>query len=548
MNTLKEYIVTLHKHEDLDEFYKDMETLRPTAYNCMPERTVDVIARRPLSRNTHYWLTAGEVAVLKNDPRVRSIELTPRELGIVVRPSWVQSSLYWDKSQYISSNQTNWGLLRVIEGKSRPGWGADGTSYNQSGKVAISEEGRNVDVVIVDGHIDPSHPEYAVNADGTGGSRVIQFDWNTLTPQVAALDNDGATDLLDSAYLYEPYISGNSVSENNHGAHVAGIAAGNTQGWARKANIYNLNPYGNNSNTFDVLVLFDYLRAFHNSKPINPETGRRNPTICNHSWGFGYQVDLADSPATSIEFRGSVIPGPFTVEQLQEYGIFVRNNIAYIPAAVDALNADVEDAIADGIIMVASASNDFTKIDLPGGQDYNNSCTFGDDGTAYYNRGSSPGNATGVICVGSIDTTAVERKAEYSNTGPRIDVWAPGSQIVSSVNIGSTPDPRNYSYYIKKDSGTSAACPQVCGVLACILETYPDFTQEQAKEYIISHAVSGQLTDSTSALNDYQGLHGAPNLVLAYYKERPTEGNVFPKLNYKFRPTSGAVYPRVRRR
>ena len=54
-------------------------------------------------------------------------------------------------------------------------WGSDSTdeiltnySYNSSGK--------NVDVVIVDAHINPDHPEFAVNTDGSGGSRVNQFN------------------------------------------------------------------------------------------------------------------------------------------------------------------------------------------------------------------------------------------------------------------------------------------------------------------------------------------------------------------------------------
>ena len=51
----------------------------------------------------------------------------------------------------------------------------------------------------------------------------------------------------------------------------------------------------------DSLILFDYLRAFHRYKPINPETGLRNPTITNHSWGYRY--DLTDNgydPNTTV--------------------------------------------------------------------------------------------------------------------------------------------------------------------------------------------------------------------------------------------------------
>jgi subtilisin family serine protease len=200
--------------------------------------------------------------------------------------------------------------------------------------------------------------------------------------------------------------------------------------------------------------------------------------------------------------------------------------------------------------MVGAASNDYTKIDIPGGQDYNNYFTVGGTGggSGYYHRGSSPGRATGVICVGSVDALSTEYKATYSNCGPRIDIFAPGSRIISSVNINGTADGRNATYMLNKLSGTSMASPQVTGVLACVLEAYPSMTPAEAKEYIIAYAKLGQLTETGGGLDDYQSLQGAANRYLAYHKERPTEGGVHPKLTYKPRPSSGAVYPRVQRR
>jgi hypothetical protein len=544
MSDLKEYIVTLHNRDDLEEFYLDMETLRATAYNCMPERTVDVAARRPTSRNTHYWMSEAEAEVLRQDLRVRAVELKPAELGMVVRRLWTQTSTNWNKSNSTSTSHLNWGLLRTVEGQHRSGWGSDGTP-SQTATVSISEEGRNVDVIIVDGHFNPAHPEYARNPDGTGGSRVIQLDWHTLTPTVAGTDNDAATPLAGT-YVYTPYTGGADEDDNNHGAHVAGTVAGITQGWARQANIYNISPYSTNPNGLDELVLFDYIRAFHNTKAVNPSTGRPNPTICNHSWGYGYQFNLSTNPVLSINFRGTPISGPFTEEQLRSYGIFATGGFLYAPAEYPALDADMEDAIADGIIMVAAASNDYAKVDVLGGQDYNNRFTI-NLGTAFYNRGSSPGKATGVICVGSVDILSTEYKADYSNTGPRIDIFAPGTRIISSTNSGGVSDPRGTGF-LAKYTGTSMASPQVCGALTCVLEAYPNMTPTEALEYIIAYAKTGQLTDTGGGLDDYQSLQGAPNRYLAYKKERATEGSVHPKLTFKPRPNSGAVYPRLRRR
>ena len=56
MSEQQEYIVTLNNKDDLDEFYYDMETPGGNLY--IPNRSVDIVNRRPISRNTHYNLTA----------------------------------------------------------------------------------------------------------------------------------------------------------------------------------------------------------------------------------------------------------------------------------------------------------------------------------------------------------------------------------------------------------------------------------------------------------------------------------------------------------
>jgi hypothetical protein len=507
----------------------------------MPERVVDCAVRRPISRNTHYWLNEAEAVILRNDPRVRAVELTPTELGLVIRKNWTDSSTEWNKSDATLSAYKNWGLLRCTEGEHRTSWGSDGVQ-SQTATVTLNEEGRNVDVIIVDGHINPTHSEFAVNADGTGGSRVTQFDWYTLNSEVSNLDNDAAF-LLTGSYVYSPYTGGDDEDDNNHGCHVAGTVAGNTQGWARSANIYNISPYGTNPNGLSELALFDYIRAFHKTKSINSNTGRKNPTVCNNSWGYGYAILLELYPVSSIEFRGTTINGPFTEAQLRSYGIFAVGGYAYIPTEYPALDADMEDAIADGIIMVAAANNDYTKIDVLGGEDFDNTCTFINLGFVYQNRGSSPGRADGVICVGSVDVTSTEYKAVYSNNGPRVDLFAPGTSIISSTNSGGISDPRGVGF-LNKYSGTSMASPQVCGAIACMLEQNPHWTQTQVRNHLIGLSKEGQLTDTGGGLSDYTSLQGSPNKYLYVRKERPNVGVATPKYNQGVRPSLGQTWPR----
>ena len=80
---IRQYTVTLHRHEDLDAFYDDMETPGGNLY--IPDRAVDLAKRRPLSRNTIYWLTEDEAEQVRGDPRVRAVELTIEEQNIKIK-------------------------------------------------------------------------------------------------------------------------------------------------------------------------------------------------------------------------------------------------------------------------------------------------------------------------------------------------------------------------------------------------------------------------------------------------------------------------------
>jgi hypothetical protein len=532
----KRYTVTLKCYDDLGNFYKDLESSNKK--KNIPSRKVKCSNRRPNSRNTEYLLTDAEAELLKNDPRVLAVERPPEEIGIRPRPMFTQTETTWDKSSTNNINHKNWGLLRCVDGEQIANWGSNGTT-SQIGTITVNAEGRNVDVVIVDGMINPAHLEYALNSDGSGGSRVVQYNWF-----------QHALGQASGTYVYEPYTGGTDLtSDNNHGAHVAGTVAGNTQGWARQANIYNINPYSTDVNGTSSALLIDYIRAFHNSKPVNPVTGRKNPTICNHSWGYGSTLSIAN--ITSINFRGSVISGPFTASQLNSYGIMtatVGGVVSAIrPARVTAFDVDMEDAIADGIIMVGAAGNDSTKIDVIGGQDYNNSFVWSGS-TVPYHRGSTPGASGNTICVGAISSLANETKATFSNCGPRVDIYAPGSNIKSSFNsttsFGGVNDPRDSNFKIGKISGTSMASPQVCGVLACALEIYPNMRQSEAIEYLKFYSKKDQITDTEGSFTDLTSLQGSVNNYLFYFEERVNAGQSFPRNNTKARPATGAVYPR----
>lgn len=880
----RKYIVIVNDYQDLDSVYEDLETLGKSPAGLDLFRDVECTDRKPSSRSTVYRLTDYEAAQLRQDPRVKKVEAHPEELGIQAgTTATTQTSTAWDKSGSTSSTMKNWGLLRCAEGSQRTGWGGSGYEGNgagtasQTGTVTLTQTGRNVDVVIVDENgLVWNHPEYAVNPDGTGGTRTVQYNWGQHDPAVKGTSA--------STYVY---------GTGSHSTHVAGTVAGNTQGWARNANIYNIYYLAGDASNYNFPYVMDYVRQFHANKSINPNTGRRNPTITNNSWGmsifpnewslsditavtyrgtryspsgvttylgtsgvcttntrladllgyenFGnrivtsgtattpggtitskpaswtqdssqsvyiaeltapsasYNVNLnitgantvinvrsdvasggslgittlsvgiqilrtsdntvvasfnqgpissdnggevslvidesvtlsatgnytvtyttvlqngsVTNPITafdmlthidvtpttenasvtsipnsllgaaslsvsttpssgnnddgywalslpfSIEYLGvtynTVYPGTnfyltfgsgsavwsgvsisnpglpkimwcardnsvqriyygtegvapnrtyrvrmegtsstsgsigspnmvceytfyesnpsridlqvgtnnakqisggFTTQQLNEWGFISGQRI---PARVAALDADIEDAMDEGIIFVGAAGNGRWKHCLPGDPDWDNTFEMAIRYPAsvsspyYYMRGTSPtANDNTIdgdydipnICVGAIDSIQIDQKVLFSDCGTGVDIWAPGTNIISSLPSG-TADPRSVSHYLGKYNGTSMASPQVCGVLACALEIYPHWKQEDAKAYITGIAKMNQLSASAGGPTDGQDLQGAPNRTLFYKREREDSGNVFPKTNYNVRPTTGSVYPRPR--
>ena len=291
----REYIVTVQDFQDLDSIYADLETHGKSPDGVDLFRSVECLYRRATSRNTHYLLTDWEANELANDSRIKSVTLAPHYLGIQAGTfATEQTSSAWDKSTSSSSSMKNWGLLRCTVGEQLSNWG--GAGYNgtgtgsptQSGTITLTQTGRNVDVVICDlNGIVWNHPEYAVNADGTGGTRAIQYNWYQHNAEIG----NGA----NGTYSY---------GTGDHSTHVAGTVAGNTQGWARNANIYNIYYDAGGNGTFN--YVFDYIRAFHRNKTINTAIGRKNPTIVNNSWGQSiFPNEWAFSDITAVTYRGT---------------------------------------------------------------------------------------------------------------------------------------------------------------------------------------------------------------------------------------------------
>ncbi len=297
----------------------------------------------------------------------------------------------------------------------------------------------------------------------------------------------------------------------------------------------------------------------------NPNT---SGTLGSPTIRYEYKFYEATPTQIDLNIEGNAnksVDGSFSTAQLNAWGFISGQRI---PVRVAALDADIEDAIDEGVITIGAAGNGRWKHDVPGGADWDNTFETSSASARYYMRGTSPtANDDSVngtydipnICVGATDTgltSNADRKVSFSDCGPGVDVYAPGTSIQSVLNTSYSStipqDPRtaSSSYRVGKISGTSMASPQVAGLVACLMETYPHYTQEQAKAYLISKwAVQGQLYDATSTENptDTDDLQGSPNVHVKYNFERSIDGAMHPKKDYNLRPTTGALYPRAKR-
>ena len=506
----REYTVIANTREDLPAL--EAEITASSGAGPIPNRSVDVANPRPGSRiQTHFMLTDDEAEELRSDPRVRAVEIPPEQRSDLTIGKHAFQNANFNKPTVLNSTEVNWGLRRCIEETN-----IYENGLNATPNYEYALDGTGIDIVIQDSGLQVDHPDFF---DYNGNTRVRQIDWY----QESGLPG------TQSVNHY--------IDTDGHGTHCAGIAAGLTYGWAKGADIYaqklaGLEGTGDAGSGIAISEAFDLIRLWHNSKT----SGR--PTVVNMSWG--YFSRRSDNPTGGV-YRGT----PWT------YGVTYANDIAlwqntgvvikadginrFFPARVASVDAEIDDMIADGIHVVIAAGNDNFKGDVVGGVDYDNTIVYGAQ-TYNYHRGSSPYSPNAFIIGNSDDDTQLDgsiykdKTAPSTSRGPRLDLFAPGTNIISTCSTSSIYATTDYAldtnFKIAMINGTSMAAPQVVGVIAQHLQVNPNLTPAQMKDRISNDAKNTMF--STGLDDDYAvfgtSLLGAPSrLLFSRYGKQPVQ-------------------------
>jgi subtilisin family serine protease len=147
-------------------------------------------------------------------------------------------------------------------------------------------------------------------------------------------------------------------------------------------------------------------------------------------------------------------------------------NMSLVGGTSSALDTAVANSINDGVTYAVAAGNNNL-----------NACNF------------SPGRLASAITVAS--TTSSDTRSSFSNFGTCVDIFAPGTSIISSYGTSDTAT--------ETISGTSMASPHVAGVAALFLETNPGASPATVTASIVNSATPNHVSSAGT---------GSPNRLL----------------------------------
>lgn len=242
-----------------------------------------------------------------------------------------------------------------------------------------------------------------------------------------------------------------SVECDSHATHVAGTVGSRSFGVAKKVQlvgvrVLNCAGYGNDS---DVIA------------------------------GMDWVAEHATLPAVANMSLGDLVPGKLAGTSTE------------IDNALKAL-------IASGVLTIVAAGNGWGSGAAPG-----------------YDACNHPlANVREALVVGAAERNTAtaytfDRQTAWTSYGPCVDIYAPGSSIISSTSESDVSSGSN--------SGTSMAAPHVAGVAALVLAQNPNLTPAEVHDIIVGQATPNVVQKNANNLTAAQD----PTPLLMLYS-RPT--------------------------
>ena len=154
---------------------------------------------------------------------------------------------------------------------------------------------------------------------------------------------------------------------------------------------------------------------------------------------------------------------------------------------------------AKGVIVVVAAGNENENVNKP----------------------KTPASCNNVITVGATGPT--NKRAPYSNFGPRVDVMAPGGDETLSVNVGGADHSAGvYSTFLKKADGsfelggiqgTSMATPHIAGLVSLMVGIDPTLNHAKTLAFLKSNSTALSAADCSNGNTAVAGTDCGAGLV-----------------------------------
>ena len=574
-DTPQEFTVCVKNESDWTEIHNYI--INENEIDNIPNRKISCTSDMNFSpKRSTYSMSVNEANILKNHSKVEWVEQSSMYNPVVLEQRKYDEEFdrHTDINRFkldctnrrtsgdpgSTLNFTQWGLYRHQSTTNNFG---SSTTIDADSQYSLT--GKNVDVVIMDTGVRWDHPDFlkpGVSSFSTKadtrvrdilihGAEEYGINW-----AAQGLTAPGSGSLAN--YTEANVLSSSSFNGSWHGSHVAGTAAGNQFGAAFEANIWTIACVDRSDVGWsEPSDGFDYIKVWHKNKPINPETGLRNPTVVNCSWGHRQFIryDLTYNASfrgttysrTQVNAASNAVPAVYFLETNSVYYEFTSRKTTGQTEADELVN----DADCQNVVLICSAGNSNGKQEIKDGTDHGNQFTSGtfyysSGYDAYYNRSGTPaitreGEDDAVIKVASIDSSrqsgSQERTSDFSDRGPNIDIWAAGSTVLSPFSSGYD-DPRDTSFHNQYLNGTSMASPNVTAIVAQHLESNPTATRKSERKWLLSEGSrvlsSGDYYDpyTSNGANDtnYWGnaysLKSSPRRVLY----NPYANNTIPKI------------------